>query len=93
MTYEDQKDAVSSAVKQFPAEFGLRAYPGEVFRVSATNSYYSDHEHAVMVYTDIKRGDRWMDFAKGTVAELRREVVAVDNVNSSEDVWSDRCGS
>jgi hypothetical protein len=77
MTYDEQKTAVAEAVQQFPGEFGLRAFPGDVFRVSPTNSYYSDHEHVVLLYTQVKRGDKWLDFAKGTIAELRRERITL----------------
>jgi len=75
MTYDEQKTAVADAIKMFPGEFGLRAFPGDVFRVSERNSFWSDHEQAVMLYTEIQKGDKWLDFAKGTIAELRREVV------------------
>jgi len=91
-TYEDELAAVAAAVAEFPAEFGLRGYPGKTFRVSPTASYYSagwDHgggdrqPAGVQVYTQVQADENsrygnagdWLDFAKGTVEELRREVI------------------
>ena len=81
---DQEAAAVASAVAEFPAEFGLAAFPGKTFRVSPTASYYSpgwDHGDGnrspagVQVYTQVKNDDgAWIDFAKGTVGELRREL-------------------
>jgi len=83
MTTSERNAAVREAVASFPPEFGLRAYPGEVFRVSPTASYWSDFEGGVLVYTQVRgrplfaqdAPPEWMDFAKGTPAELRRQLV------------------
>lgn len=66
--------AVKDEAAKFPGEFGLRAFPGKTFRVSEAISYYSDSE-GVMLYTEVKNGDRWMSFCKGSPAELKREMV------------------
>ena len=76
---------VADAIAQFPAEFGLRAFPGEIFRVSERSSYVSDYPapDTVYLYTERKSGTNvdgatlWQSFAKGTPAELRAEVVAL----------------
>lgn len=73
-TWEEQRAAVLAAKALFPAMFGLHAFPGDVFRISGASSYVSGCN--VMLYTEIRRADgTWASFAKGTVRELRGEVV------------------
>jgi hypothetical protein len=72
MTFNEQQKAIADAIALFPAEFGLRAFPGLVFRISKAASYVSGNE--VMLYTVIREGDHWNDFLKGTVAEMRSQV-------------------
>jgi hypothetical protein len=72
---------LAEAIASFPATFGLRAFPGDTFRISRTSSYVND-TGALMLYTEIKKTDfgnanDWLSFAKGTPEELRREIVAV----------------
>lgn len=84
LTFEQELAAVAAADAKFPAEFGLRGYPGKTFRVSPTASYYSigldrrggnKSPAGVQVYTQIEHASgEWLDFAKGTVAELLREL-------------------
>jgi len=54
--------------------FGLRAFPGETFMVNHRASYYSA-TNGVLLYTAVRRGDGWADFAKGSPSELRRNAV------------------
>jgi hypothetical protein len=70
---------VTDAIAQFPATFGLRAFPGDVFKISPFHSYESDFPApgTVYLYTYVRRGDAWHSFAKGTPQELRAEVVAL----------------
>lgn len=75
MTWQQEQDTVKEVITSFPETFGLRAFPGDVFRVSEGSSYYSQ-TYGVMVYTERKLEDgRWVDFCKGTPGELRREMV------------------
>lgn len=74
ISWEASQKMVADAVEQFPTAFGLRAFPGDTFRVSLRDSYVND-SGVVMVYTEVKRGERWLSFAKGTVSELKREIV------------------
>lgn len=77
---------IQAAIKLFPATFGLRAFPGRVFRCSPSSSYITcwGEKGIVMLYTQrlesrqVKSGpscgqyqDEWIDFAKGTVEELK----------------------
>ena len=84
-----QKEVFKRVAATFPATFGLRAFPGDTFRISESSSYFngpmlSCEEQHLMLYverhkkshTERKRGDEWVDFAKGTAEELRRQVVA-----------------
>ena len=61
------------AVARFPPTFGLRGFPGDMFRLSPMSSYISGGN--VMLYTQRKEGDHWLDFSKGTEPELRGEIV------------------
>jgi hypothetical protein len=84
MSYEEQRRAVEAAAAEFPAEFGLKAWPGERFKIGIGDSYVKDSDWksnnptpVVMLYTHIKKADgSWAGFAKGTAADLRREVRA-----------------
>ena len=49
-------------------QFGLRAFPGSMFVVNLA-ACYDDK-----IYTAIVKDGKQMDFAKGTVGELAREV-------------------
>ena len=73
MTYQETLETVAAAAATFPAEFGLRAFPGKRFRANAGNSYYSE-EYGVLIYTDILRDGVWSAFCKGSPDELRREI-------------------
>lgn len=78
MSYLDQRTIILAARKPFPEKFGLRAFPGDTFRISERDSYVNDSGD-VQLYTEVLRGDKWLSFAKGTPAELAKEVVADPN--------------
>lgn len=81
--------AVKAAIALFPATFGLRAYPEQTFRVAERASFVSRGE--VVLYTqrlvtrdaylatygnEPKSPEHlWLDFAKGSVADLQAQVV------------------
>lgn len=66
---------IRAAIDRFPPTFGLRGFPGDVFRISPTASYISGGD--LMLYTQRKEGGHWLDFSKGTEPELRAEVVTL----------------
>ncbi len=68
------QEAIRDAIAEFPAEFGLRAFPGERFRISEAACFVS--EGRVVLYTYVLRDGNWLAFAKGSPAELRREITA-----------------
>jgi hypothetical protein len=70
---------IRDAIARFPPTFGLRGFPGDVFRLSPTSSYVSGG--SVMLYTQRKEGDHWLDFSKGTEPELRGEIVPLPSAN------------
>jgi hypothetical protein len=75
MTREEEHQAVLDAIARFPETFGLRAYPGETFRIGVRESYFSDHQRQVLLYTQRQMPDgQWRDFAKGSEEELRRQI-------------------
>lgn len=81
MMYDQKQKEVFQRVKAtFPDTFGLRGFPGELFRISEDSSYFggkmcSCEEGDLILYTERKRGEVWSDFAKGTAEELRGQIV------------------
>jgi len=63
--------------KKYGLEFGLRAYPGEVFIISSGASFMNGWgEDAVpVIYTYRKVGEKFLAFAKGSVAECHQQFV------------------
>jgi hypothetical protein len=62
----------------FPAEFGLRAYPGDRFRISESASFFRrfGDPSSIQLYTQrwCDEDGSWKDFCKGSEQELRRQV-------------------
>jgi len=69
---DSRQQRIEDAVSAFPEVFGLRGFPGKKFTLSVRASYIAS-DGTVMLYTLTEEG---LPFAKGTVAELTREVVA-----------------
>lgn len=67
---------LDEAIKRMPATFGLRAFPGRVFRVSPLYSYVND-DGVPMLYTEVQKGAEWLSFAKGTEGEIREQIVTL----------------
>lgn len=76
---------IDQAIASFPPEFGLRSFPGARFRINPRACYYSDgyenewgrQKPSVILYTQRLTSAGWVDFAKGTPAELHDELVAL----------------
>ena len=63
--------AIARIEKEFGKTFGLRASPGEVFRISRSASFVSQGQ--VLIYTQRRCADGvWRDYTKGTEMELSR---------------------
>ena len=77
MTTKTNDQLVREAIAMFPRYFGLRAFPGRRFALSATSSYVDD-SGVIQLYTEVENVSGWSSFAKGTVAELCRNIVNVD---------------
>ena len=81
MEFAAKKRAIVQAtIAMFPEMFGLRAFPGETFRISESASYFSGptmgpETGALLLYTQRKTESGWLDFAKRTPTELRRQVM------------------
>lgn len=74
--WEAEKQAVSEAVSRYKGKvFGLRSCPGKTFCVSESSSFWGEREQAPLLYTYIKDEDRWLAYAKGTEAELLRQMI------------------
>lgn len=75
LTYTERQAAIKAAAAKFPKEFGLRGFPKSRFRISLAASHFAFG--GVQLYTQMLCEDgAWRDFAKGTPAELRAQVVA-----------------
>ena len=78
MGSDKEKKKIDEVIATFPIQFGLRAFPGDIFRISASNSYFTGPGECggkLMLYTQRERdGGEWIDFAKGTESELRAQV-------------------
>ena len=66
-------ELILAAKSEFPATFGLRAFRGDVFRISEAASYVTGG--AVMLYTQRYSDGQWRAFAKGSPSELRAQIV------------------
>jgi hypothetical protein len=71
-----EHDLIRDTAANFPRTFGLRAWPGALFRISTLDSFVN-YEGQVTLYTETERDGRWYSFAKCTPEELRREIVSV----------------
>lgn len=71
--YERDAEALAAAIAKFPGEFGLREQPGMLFRISPASCYVS--EGVPVLYSQIRSGAQWIDYAKGTVAEFEAQIV------------------
>lgn len=73
----NREEILRHAIAEFPPTFGLRAFPGKVFRISYEASYVSNvpEPDTVHLCTQMQHGEIWGDFGEGTPAELRREIV------------------
>lgn len=85
-TLAEQTAAVDAACDRFPAVFSLRAGRGERFRVSRAASYWTAIAGGgPMLYVQrLTEDGTWTDYAKGTPAELEREIVPVATLPTRE---------
>ena len=84
-------DSIEAIIATFPETFGLRAFPGDVFRISASmeqgGKSYASPQNGPQLVTQVNRQlgvggadlvfmpARWLDFSRDTPSELRREIV------------------
>lgn len=68
-----QEQAVQKAAFEFPAEFGLREFPGDRFKVLVRESYVNSAGFVVL-YLGLKKTTGWMPFMKARPAQIAREV-------------------
>lgn len=77
--YDEHKKLVADTIAEFPERFGLRGFPGDVFRCSATDSYVND-AGSVTIYVERlspQRESLWLAHSKGSPAEVRAELVTI----------------
>lgn len=75
---------LAQILERYPAEFGLRAFPGKRFRVAAAKCWQEKGEAAqivVQVHNPARAqelgrdGEEWLDFGRETAATLDAEIV------------------
>lgn len=70
---------IRDEIAKFPAVFGLRTFPGDVFRISEASSFETTDRKGnpvIQLYTERLCPDgTWRSFCKGTPRELRWVVV------------------
>jgi len=71
------RERIAEAIALFPSTFGLRAFPDDTFRITEPFSYVND-SGVTMLVTEVLRGDQWVQFGKGSIAELNAEIVHLD---------------
>ncbi len=75
LSWSAEQELIADTIASFPPEFELRAFRGRPCRLSRQSSYFSDGKLVLVV--QIKNpGCDWSDLAKGSVEELRREIVS-----------------
>jgi hypothetical protein len=78
-SYDEERRLIHEDALKLPAEFGLRAFPGQRFRVNEGQSYWHEGREAIVLYLDIDSGfgsgDTWRAFSKDTIDVIAREVV------------------
>lgn len=81
MSLAEEKALIVAALALFPRRFGLRGFPGDTFRCSRTDSYVSGT--SVVLYTErLCEDGTWRAFAKGSPAEVSREMVKLGRSRS-----------
>lgn len=84
---------LAAIIDKFPETFGLRAFAGDVFRISHYHSFISCRS-GVQLYTERRQEDgTWRSFAKGTPDELWRELVHLEEERAPWQVGRTRWGS
>jgi hypothetical protein len=81
-TWEQAQTEIKAAISKFPNTFGLRAFPGKVFRLSEASSYFSDE--TLYLYTEVQDRDSWLSFGKGTVSEVSSQIVQLPKLTPEQ---------
>jgi len=68
MTFEQERKAIKDAISHFPKYFGLVGSE-RTHRISEEKSYFSGS--TLYLYTQVDINGEWLDYAKGTEAELK----------------------
>ena len=84
MSKKTDRERVTDAIAEFPAEFSLRAFQDGRFRLSVEKSYVSGGDIVLVTQRYFEANESsympintagWLDFASGSPCELRREYV------------------
>jgi hypothetical protein len=86
-TPEEHAHMMGAEISRFPGMFSLRGFFGHVFRINVQTSFYPSAASDVpMLYTEIARDGEWYDFAKGTPADLRGQMIPI-NPKRLDHAW------
>ena len=74
----DEREYIPEVIARFPAEFGLKAFPGKKFSISQSASYFSrpGDPKTLNLYTQVwsEKTNSWEAFAKGSEEELKQNI-------------------
>lgn len=87
----NEAQMIKTAIAKFPQTFGLRAFPGKVFKVDEKSSYIGQAywlqpncepgrpetfgPYEPILCVAVKSGEGWLDFSTAAEAELARQIV------------------
>ncbi len=80
MDYAKQRALLNEAIGRYEGqEFGLRAFPGDRFRLAPRYCYTSDrdsegHTRPILVYEVLQKDGSWAHFSKADEVELLQEM-------------------
>jgi len=84
MNYNDDLDKTLEVIKSFPNQFKLISSSHEEnrFRIDPNVYAHFDDQLIVQIHTDARDGQglRWMDYSRGTEAEIRILLRPVENL-------------
>ncbi len=83
MTWQEEQDVIKAAASEFPETFGMRAWPGEIFRINERSSYvqrFTNGKEVIQLVTQrlttVDGQHKWLDFGKGQPGEIKVELTS-----------------
>lgn len=69
-----QSKEITAVIQSFPATFGLRAFPGKLFKIAVDYCYHNGE--SIQIVTEVEStGGKWLHFSRSDADELRRNII------------------